>query len=83
MQVNKLNVKTIVGKVISDKMQKTIVVQVERIVRHPKYGKILKNRTKFHVHDENEECNIGDLVKIRETRPISKTKNWVVVEKIN
>jgi len=64
-------------------MQKTVVVVIERIVKHPKYGKILKRRTKLHAHDENEVCNIGDTVRIRETRPLSKLKNWVLVEVVN
>lgn len=70
------------GLVTSDKMDKSIVVAVERKVRHPKYGKFLKKTTKFHVHDENNECSIGDTVKIMETRPLSKTKRWRLVEVI-
>lgn len=77
------NPRTMVGKVVSDKMNKTIVVQVERSVKHPKYGKILKRRAKFHVHDEQEVCNIGNTVKIKETKPYSKTKSWVLVEVIS
>lgn len=77
------NPRTMVGKVISDKMNKTIVVQVERSVKHPKYGKFIKRRAKFHVHDENEVSNIGNTVKIKETRPLSKTKSWVLVEVIS
>lgn len=72
-----------VGKVVSAKMQKTIVVMVERSVKHPKYGKILKRRTKLHAHDESQQCRIGNTVKIQETRPISKTKTWVLVEVIS
>lgn len=75
--------KTLVGTVVSDKMQKTIVVSVERTVKHPKYGKILRRKSKLHVHDENEVCQIGNVVKIRETRPLSKLKNWVLVEVIS
>lgn len=75
--------KIMIGKVVSDKMQKTIVVQVERTVTHPKYGKILRRRTKLHAHDENEVCKIGNIVKIRESRPLSKLKNWVLVEVIS
>ncbi len=71
-----------VGKVVSDKMHKTIVVLVERSVKHPKYGKIMKRRTKVHVHDENNLCVIGDTVRVSESRPISKTKCWVLVEKL-
>ncbi|MFY7697640.1 MAG: 30S ribosomal protein S17 [Legionella sp.] len=77
------NARTLVGKVISDKMQKTIVVTVERTVKHPKYGKIMKRRTKLHVHDENQQCKIGNTVKIRESRPLSKLKSWVLVEVIS
>ena len=82
MENNQSNAKAMVGKVISDKMHKTIVVLVERSVRHPKYGKIMKRRTKVHVHDENNLCKIGDTVRVRESRPISKTKFWMLVEKI-
>lgn len=77
------NGRTLVGKVVSDKMQKTIVVMVERTVRHPKYGKILKRKTKLQAHDENQVCKIGNIVKIRESRPISKIKSWVLVEVIS
>lgn len=83
MSNSESNGRTVVGKVVSDKMQKTIVVVVERSVRHPKYGKILKRRTKLHAHDENQVCKIGNVVKIRESRPISKMKNWVLVEVIS
>lgn len=76
------NGRTMIGKVISDKMQKTIVVVVERTVKHPKYGKILRRRTKLHAHDENQVCKIGNTVKIRESRPLSKMKSWVLVEVI-
>jgi small subunit ribosomal protein S17 len=69
-----------VGIVTSDKMQKSIVVSVERKVKHPKYGKFVKKTTKFVAHDENNDCNIGDTVKIMETRPLSKSKNWRLVE---
>lgn len=72
-----------VGKVLSDKMDKTITVVIERTVRHPKYGKILRRRTKLHVHDENQVCKIGDLVRICESRPLSKTKSWTLVEVIS
>jgi small subunit ribosomal protein S17 len=61
-------------------MQKSIVVAVERKVKHPKYGKFVKKTTKFVAHDENNDCNIGDTVKIMETRPLSKSKNWRLVE---
>lgn len=75
--------RTMVGKVVSDKMQKTIVVMVERTVKHPKYGKIMKRRTKLHAHDENQVGRIGNTVKIRESRPLSKLKTWVLVEVIS
>lgn len=77
------NARIMVGKVVSDKMQKTVVVLVERTVKHPKYGKIMKRRTKLHAHDENQLGKIGNIVKIRESRPISKTKCWVLVEVIS
>lgn len=70
------------GKVVSDKMDKTIVVAVERTTRHPLYGKIMRQTKKFKVHDMNNECNIGDKVRIMETRPISKEKRWRLVEVI-
>ena len=69
-----------VGKVVSDKMDKTIVVAIEDNVRHPKYGKIIKRTVKIHAHDENNECGVGDKVRIMETRPLSKTKRWRFVE---
>lgn len=75
--------RTIIGKVVSDKMQKTIVVMVERTVKHPKYGKIMKRRTKLHAHDENQISKVGNIVKIRESRPLSKMKSWVLVEVIS
>lgn len=73
-------VRTVTGKVVSDKMDKTIVVLVERSVRHPKYEKIIKRRTKLHAHDENSSAKTGQMVKIQECRPISKTKTWKLVE---
>ena len=69
-----------VGKVVSDKMQKTVVVAIEDNVPHPKYGKIIKRTVKIHVHDEKGECGIGDKVSVTETRPLSKTKRWRVVK---
>jgi small subunit ribosomal protein S17 len=69
-----------VGVVSSNKMDKTVTVAVERKVKHPIYGKFVKKTTKFHAHDEKNECSIGDLVKIMETRPLSKTKRWRLVE---
>lgn len=68
------------GVVTSNKMMKTITVEVERKVKHPIYGKFLKKTTKFHAHDEKSECSIGDMVKIMESRPLSKTKRWRLVE---
>ena len=72
--------KTKTGLVTSNKMAKTITVIVERKVKHPIYGKFVKKSSKFHAHDEKNECNIGDLVKIAETRPLSKTKRWRLLE---
>ena len=72
--------KTRTGIVTSDKMDKTITVAVERKVKHPIYGKFVKKTTKFHAHDEKGECTIGDVVKIMETRPLSKTERWRLVE---
>ena len=69
-----------IGIVTSNKMAKTITVAVERKVKHPIYGKFVKKTTKFHAHDEKNECRIGDVVKIRETRPLSKLKRWRLVE---
>jgi small subunit ribosomal protein S17 len=69
-----------IGVVTSDKMEKSIVVSVERKVKHPKYGKFVKKTTKFVAHDEKNECNEGDTVRIMETRPLSKSKNWRLVE---
>ena len=72
--------KTRTGKVVSNKMQKTIVVAVEDHVRHPLYGKIVKRTYKMKAHDENNDCNIGETVKVMETRPLSKDKRWRLVE---
>ena len=72
--------KTRVGRVVSDKMDKTIVVAVETFVKHPLYKKRVKNTVKFKAHDENNECGIGDTVKIMETRPLSKDKRWRLVK---
>ncbi len=69
-----------IGIVTSDKMDKSIVVSVERKVKHPKYGKFVKKTTKFVAHDEKNDCHIGDTVRIMETRPLSKSKNWRLVE---
>jgi small subunit ribosomal protein S17 len=69
-----------VGTVVSDKMDKTVVVAVERLVRHPLYGKVLKKTKNIKVHDENNECTVGDIVRVIEIRPLSKEKHWRVVE---
>jgi len=69
-----------VGLVTSDKMEKSVVVDVRRKVKHPKYGKFIKKTTRLMVHDEKNECGIGDIVRIMETRPLSKTKSWRLVE---
>jgi len=69
-----------VGKVVSDKMDKTIVVAVEDHVRHPKYGKIMKRTVKIHAHDEQNQAGVGDTVAVMETRPLSKTKRWRLAE---
>ena len=72
--------RTIVGKVVSNKMDKTIVVLVERKVKHPLYGKFMRRFSKMYAHDADNTCNIGDLVQIRECRPLSKTKTWKLVQ---
>ena len=72
--------KTRVGRVVSNKMQKTIVVAIEDNVKHPVYGKIIKHTLKVHAHDEDNSCGVGDKVKIMETRPLSATKRWRLVE---
>ena len=72
--------KTRVGVVVSSKMDKTVVVAIEDNVKHPIYGKIIKRTLKVHAHDENNECSIGDKVEVMETRPLSKTKRWRLVE---
>ncbi len=73
-------VRTLTGRVVSDKMDKTITVLIERRVKHPIYGKYVKRSTKLHAHDENNQCRIGDTVTIRETRPVAKTNAWALVE---
>ena len=72
--------KTRVGVVVSDKMDKTIVVEIRTRVKHPLYGKIMNRTEKFKAHDENNECGIGDTVRVMETRPLSKDKRWRLVE---
>ncbi|MFS1524542.1 30S ribosomal protein S17 [Microbulbifer sp. 2304DJ12-6] len=70
--------RTLTGKVVSDKMEKTITVLIERRVKHPIYGKIVNKSTKLKAHDESNECNIGDVVTIEESRPLSKSKSWAL-----
>ena len=74
----KKSVRIVTGKVVSDKMDKTIVVAIERKVRHPLYGKVIRRVSKMHAHDENNSAKIGDVVAISESRPISKTKSWAL-----
>ncbi len=73
-----IKARTVTGKVVSDKMDKSIVVLVERRIKHPIYGKYIRRSSKLHAHDEANECNIGDKVTIRESRPMSKTKSWIL-----
>ena len=77
---NESIIRTQQGSVVSDKMDKTITVLIERKVKHPLYGKFMKKSTKLHVHDENNECVIGDVVQIKECRPLSKSKSWTLVK---
>jgi len=77
--MNEKKIRTMQGYVVSNKMEKSIVVAIERIVKHPIYGKFIKRTTKLHAHDEENECGIGDIVTIRECRPLSKTKSWTLV----
>jgi len=74
------NIRTVTGRVVSDKMDKTITVLVERKVKHPVYGKYVKRSTKLHAHDEQNDCQLGDLVTIKETSPFSKSKTWALVK---
>ncbi|MDY6939348.1 MAG: 30S ribosomal protein S17 [Cyanobacteriota bacterium] len=76
-------VKERVGTVVSNKMQKTVVVAIENRAPHPKYGKIVVKTRRYKAHDENNECNEGDRVRIRETRPLSRTKRWIVIETLS
>src|SRR5262245_23790022 len=80
---DKKSAKTLTGKVVSNKMQKTITVAVERYVPHPEYGKYQRRTTKFFAHDENDECREGDVVAIEECRPLSRHKNWRLVRIIS
>lgn len=73
-------VRSLTGRVTSNKMDKTITVAIERLVKHPLYGKYIRRTTKLHAHDENNECREGDLVAIRQCRPLAKTKAWTLVE---
>lgn len=75
--------KTRTGHVVSNKMDKTIVVAIQDNVKHPKYKKVIKRTVKIHAHDENNECNEGDTVMVMETRPLSKTKRWRLVKIVN
>ena len=68
------------GKVVSDRMDKTVVVSIERLVKHPTYGRYVRKRSKFKVHDEKNECKVGDVIRFMETRPRSKDKRWRFVE---
>ena len=77
------NKKHAIGRVSSDKMHKTIVVEIERKVPHPLYKKIVKRVTKLYAHDEDNQCQVGDIVKIEQTRPLSKLKRWKVIEVLN
>ena len=72
--------RTLTGRVVSNKMDKSVTVKIERLVKHPVYGKYIRRSTKLHVHDEANQCQEGDLVMIRQCRPISKTKSWTLVE---
>ncbi|HUD41624.1 MAG: 30S ribosomal protein S17 [Dokdonella sp.] len=80
MSDNQKALRTLEGRVVSNKMQKTVTVLLERQVQHALYGKIVRRSTKVHAHDESGECREGDVVRISECRPLSKTKNWRVVE---
>lgn len=75
--------RVVVGKVVSNKMHKTIIVEVERKVKHPLYGKYLKRASKMSAHDDQNTCKIGDIVEIKQSRPISKNKHWVLVKILN
>ena len=72
--------KVMTGTVVSDAMQKTVVVTIETLVKHPEYGKYVRRRSRFKVHDEKDECKVGDVIRFMETRPLSKEKRWRFVE---
>ncbi|MBU0456149.1 MAG: 30S ribosomal protein S17 [Pseudomonadota bacterium] len=74
---------TLIGEVVSNKMDKTIVVAITRRIAHPKYGKLIKRTKKLHAHDQDNQCNLGDVVRVAQSRPLSRTKRWVVVEVIS
>ncbi|WAJ70746.1 30S ribosomal protein S17 [Catenovulum adriaticum] len=78
--MSEATIRTLQGRVISDKMDKSIVVAIERFVKHPIYGKFIRRTTKIHAHDESNSCSLGDIVSIRECRPLSKKKSWTLVE---
>lgn len=80
MSKNEKAVPTLMGTVVSNKMKDTVVVLIERQVKHTKYGKFIKHSTKVHAHDQGNKCQEGDIIIVRETRPISKTKRWALVE---
>jgi small subunit ribosomal protein S17 len=80
MEVEKSSRKTRIGTVVSNKMQKTVVVSVERLIQHQQYRKLIRRSNRFKAHDESNACNVGDRVLIGESRPISKDKRWVVLE---
>ena len=80
MSDNANQLRTVEGRVVSNKMNKTVTILVERQVKHPLYGKYIRRSTKLHAHDEENSCNEGDVVRVSECRPLSKTKNWRVVE---
>ena len=79
-EANAKGARTVIGRVVSDKMEKSAVVMIERKVRHALYGKYMRRSTKLHIHDENNECKAGDTVSIEECRPISKNKSWRLVK---
>ena len=83
MSERKVIKRTLTGQVVSDKMDKTITVKIERQVKHPLYGKFIKRSTKVHAHDENNECKMGDTVTVVECRPLSKSKSWQLVEVVD
>ena len=80
MSENANQLRTVEGRVVSNKMNKSVTILVERQVKHPLYGKYIRRSTKLHAHDEENACNEGDVVRVSECRPLSKTKNWRVVE---